>query len=152
MEQNTLIMLCGLPRSGKTTFASSLPYPRVNPDSIRLAFHGHKFIAPAEPWVWLFAKTMVRALFFSDHKKIILDATNINRSRRDEWKSKSWNRKLIIFPTDIGTCLERADKELIPVIHDMALKMELPDEEECKTFEEVIIHKENGDYKKRELL
>ena len=35
-----LIVMVGLPRSGKTTWARKQGYPIVNPDSIRLAFHG----------------------------------------------------------------------------------------------------------------
>ena len=102
-------MTVGLPQSGKSTWARSIGYPIVNPDSIRLAFHGKPFLGLAEPFVWAIAKVMVRALFLAGHDTVILDATNTTRSRRDEWKSTAWEREYYVFDTPKRTCIARAD-------------------------------------------
>jgi predicted kinase len=130
------ILLCtvGLPRSGKTTWAQSQAHPIVNPDSIRLALHGNRFIARAEPFVWATAKAMVLALFLAGHKTVILDATNTTRKRRDEWKSEEWGTFFKEIPTTKEECLARAvnDVEIIPVINRMAEQYEPLQEGERK--------------------
>ena len=107
---NKLILTVGLPQSGKSTWAMKQGLPIVNPDSIRLAIHGKPFIGSAEPFVWAVAKTMVRSLFLAGHKTVILDATNVTRKRRDEWKSKNWAREFHVFggPDQKSLYLERA--------------------------------------------
>lgn len=123
-----LIATVGLPRSGKSTWARSQAYPVVNPDSIRLALHGQRFYGPAEPLVWATAKLMVRSLFLAGHKTIILDATNVERKRRDEWRSKEWGLFFKSIDTPKETCLDRAaaeaDAEIVPVIERMAAGFE----------------------------
>jgi predicted kinase len=120
----TLIATVGLPRSGKTTWARQQGVPIVCPDSIRLALHGERYIALAEPFVWATAKVMVRALFLAGHSAVILDATNITRKRRDEWQSTEWNTQFQAIPTDRDVCVARAtyedDQYIIPIIHQMA--------------------------------
>lgn len=56
MSKPTLVLMVGLPRSGKSTIARSGRVPIVSPDAIRLALHGQPFIASAEPTVWATAK------------------------------------------------------------------------------------------------
>ena len=118
-----LVLLMGLPRSGKTIEATRLSkergWPMVNPDSIRLALHGQAFYGPAEDFIWAIAKLMVRSLFGAGHKVVILDSTNITRKRRDAWQSKEYDRALIVVEEDKEVCLERAVEELKPVIERM---------------------------------
>jgi predicted kinase len=116
--------MVGLPRSGKSTEARKLGFPIASPDAIRLAIHGQRFVAEAEPFVWAIAKAMVRALFLAGHDAVILDACNNTRKRRDEWRSKDWDVVFNVIPTDAATCIERAeaegDQDIIPVITRMA--------------------------------
>lgn len=118
-----LIATVGLPRSGKTTWARNSRWlgPVVNPDSIRLALHGQRFCASAEPFVWAIAKIMVRSLFLAGHSMVILDATNTTRKRRDEWQSDDWITYFKVLPTSKEECLLRAagDTKIIPVIERM---------------------------------
>lgn len=100
-------MTVGLPQSGKSTWAKAQGYPIVNPDSIRLAIHGQPFIKEAEPFVWATAKYMVRSLFLAGHDVVILDATNITRKRRDEWKGP-WDRACCEFWEGSEECKKRA--------------------------------------------
>ena len=106
----------------------------VNPDSIRLALHGQRFIALAEPFVWAVAKVMVRALFLAGHNTVILDACNTTRKRRDEWKSEDWLTRFIQISTSKGTCIERAmtigDIEILPFIERMDAQYEALEDDE----------------------
>lgn len=113
-----LVMTVGLPRSGKSTWAKAQGVPIVNPDAIRLAVHGQRYRAEAEPLVWSIAQVMVRALFGAGHETVILDATNMNEYRRDQWRSTEWTRAFKIFDTPVDVCLARAagDTELQGVI------------------------------------
>jgi glyoxylase I family protein len=127
-HEKILIATVGLPRSGKTAWALSQDWPVVNPDSIRLAIHGHRFISRAEPFVWATAKAMVRALFLAGHDIVILDATNTRRTLRDEWQTKDWATFFKVIGTEAEICLERAarqqDAEIVPVIERMAAQYE----------------------------
>ena len=133
MNENTLILTVGLPQSGKSTWAKTLNYPIINPDSIRLAVHGKPFIALAEPLVWAIAKIMVDALFLAGHKNLILDATNTTQKRRNEWKSKKWKTVFKCFPEGkqvdvVDVCKKRAlankREDLVSVIDRMANQFE----------------------------
>lgn len=119
-----LIATVGLPRAGKSTWARSQSYPVVCPDAVRLAMHGRRFAVEAEPFVWAVAKCMVRALFMAGHKTVILDATNVSRKRRDEWRSPEWGTYFKVFNTSPALCITRAerqgDTEILPVIDRMA--------------------------------
>lgn len=131
---NTLIVTVGLPRSGKTTWSRTQSYPIVNPDSIRLAIHGQRFVQNAEGYVWAVTETMIRALFLAGHDKVILDATNVSRKRRDRWQSKEWETRFKVIDTPKSICLERAkanaDAEIIPIIERMASELEALGEDE----------------------
>lgn len=124
--EKILILTVGLPRSGKSTWAKgkSAEMPIVNPDSIRLALYGEAFKIEAEPMVWTLARYMVQALFLAGHQIVILDATNLNPGRREDWRSKDWTTVLKIFDTDVATCKARATAGghdyLLPVIDRMA--------------------------------
>lgn len=130
--KKALLCMVGLPYSGKSTHAKKYSCPTVNPDSIRVALHGRKFIPDAEPYVWAIAKTMVRALFLSGHDVVILDATNITEDRRKEWVSKDWTTKFECMRTPVDVCIDRAkaagDNVIVPIIESMAMKITFPEE------------------------
>lgn len=125
-----LIVCVGLPRSGKTTwsrfYASKHGCAIVNPDSVRLAIHGQRFILEAEGFVWATVRAMVKALFLAGHELVIVDATNVTRKRRDDWKARGseWQTVFKVFDTPMSECLKRAqateDTEIVPVIERMA--------------------------------
>ena len=135
MTEKILIATVGYPRSGKSTWARATGCPIVNPDSIRLALHGQRFVANAEPFVWAIAQTTVRALFLAGHDRVVLDATNTTRKRRLAWVSEDWTVKWKHIETPAAVCIDRAlkasDLEIIPVIERMRAEFEplLPDED-----------------------
>lgn len=124
-----LIGTVGLPRSGKSSWARIQGYPIVNPDSVRLAIHGQRYIEHAEPYVWATAKAMVRALFIAGHRCVILDATNTTRKGRDQWhRPNEWATFWHYVDTTKDECLSRAaeqrDRDIVPVIERMASQWE----------------------------
>lgn len=135
----SLVLTVGLPRSGKSTWAMQTGFPVVNPDSIRYALHGQRFIPEAEPMVWAMARYMVRSLFIAGHSIVILDATNTKVHRREEWQAHEWETFYKCFPTPAEECIRRAlaldDSYIIPVIERMAAEWEgLTQEEEWRVF------------------
>jgi len=123
--------MVGLPRSGKSTQAKVIRLTEfatiVNPDSVRLAIHGHDFILDAEGFVWATVHAMVRSLFLAGNETLILDATNVTRKRRDVWKSKTWKTVYCYIDTPKEICFQRCDpnnKGLLQAIEKMAQEFE----------------------------
>ncbi len=131
MTPKTLILTVGLPRSGKTTWARGTGHPIVSPDSVRLALHGQRFAAQAEPFVWAIARLMAEALFLAGHGTVVVDATNVSVKRRDQWREWFPNADLVlhVIPTGPDVCLTRAaqagDDAIMPVINRMAREWDL---------------------------
>ncbi len=125
MTTKTLILMVGLPYSGKTTWALLSGHPIVSPDAIRLAIHGERYLGPAEPMVWTIAAYMVKALFEAGHDTVVVDAVNNTKERRQAWVGGgNWLIDYQVMHADEGTCLLRAklseDDVIVPVIKRMA--------------------------------
>jgi predicted kinase len=129
-----LILLVGLPYSGKSTWARAYnrlrSAPIVSPDAIRLALHGDRFEPEAERMVWTLAHYMVDSLFEAGHREVILDACNGTPERRAEWESERWDLRFVVVPTSPEVCIARAedwgDEEILPVIKCMAVWYDPP--------------------------
>lgn len=127
MIKPTLLSLHGLPRSGKSTLCAKLREyygaPVVNADAVRLALHGQRFAALAEPMVFAIRQIMVRALFGAGHPLVIYDETNYSRAAREKMQSSEWDCYYIDVPTSPDICKERAiatgHLDLLPVIDRM---------------------------------
>lgn len=144
-KDKKLILMVGLPYSGKSTMARELSSlygtPIVCPDSIRVAIHGKRYVAESEPLVWDVAKYMVKALFFSGHNRVILDATSTTNKRREVWQSPDWSVSEYYMRENKETCIDRAkaagDLAIIPIIEKM------DDEKDFLTYHS----KKTGGYK-----
>lgn len=128
MSKN-LILMVGLPYSGKTTKALEFGHPIVSPDAIRVAIHGERFLYAAELLVWPMAVLMVRAMFEAGHRNVVVDATNGTKKRRKFWyDAGDWGVTFIHMNTPAEVCINRADEaedqDIIPIIERMAEEAE----------------------------
>jgi predicted kinase len=138
-DRPTLLCMHGLPRSGKSTlardFSERYGAPVVSGDAIRLALHGQRYAAIAEPMVRAIKRIMVQALFHAGHKIVISDDTHYSREARDYMKSDQWMTRFAEVNTSADICKARAvdtnQLDLLPVI-DMMVKRHDPlgDDEE----------------------
>lgn len=114
MSKNVLIVLGGLPASGKSTYAEMLVesgnFQRVCPDLIRKAFYGDENIQGEGERVFKTAYHDIRE-YGCLSENVVFDATNINANRRKELvKSMRGYFDIIIFKwfsTPIEKCIER---------------------------------------------
>jgi predicted kinase len=132
MGEYFLILMVGLPRSGKSTWAKRQGFPIVNRDAIRLAVHGWAYIQRAEAIITPIEEYMVKALFLAGHDKVIVDATHTTEERRKRWEELGYDVHLQIMKLDKEYCIDRAKRDrredLIPVIERMAEKIEYESE------------------------
>ena len=123
MNYNKLILVSGLPRSGKTSWALDQGHPIVSRDGIREALHGKPYIQTAEDMVTAIETYMVKALFAAGHKTVIVDATHLQKKYINRWIG-NWDVQVHSIDTPTDICIERAVKdekpELIPIIQAMA--------------------------------
>ncbi len=134
MSSPTLIAMMGLPRSGKSTITAKLSKhlgaPIVRRDAIRLALHGQRWEANAEPMVKAMSLYMIRALFEAGHEVVICDETNYSRAARTSLTDPAgrWQVKYYPVLTSPDVCKERAvatgQSDLIPVIDEMFARYE----------------------------
>ena len=131
MSKNVLIVLGGLPASGKSTYAEMLceinpTFQVVCPDLIRKAFYGDESIQGDGKRVF---NTAFRDLkeYGSIGANAIFDATNINADRRKALvKEMRPYFDIIIFKwfhTPIDICLERNQKRKRQVPEDVLWRM-----------------------------
>ena len=74
MEKKVLIIMVGVPRSGKSTFAAYTGAPIVSRDGIRKAMGCYPFVKDAEDAVTMMETYMVRSLFAAGHRSVVVDA------------------------------------------------------------------------------
>lgn len=109
-----LAILCGLPRSGKSTYARTLRHEQgfvvICPDEVRLALHGQSFCPPAEAFVWATCELMARSLLQTEHA-VLIDATNTTAKRRKVWldmaRSFGIDLEAFVMETPVEECHER---------------------------------------------
>lgn len=136
-----LILMMGLPRSGKSTIARTLGHPIVSPDAIRMVMYGQPLLVEREPEVWREASFMVDVLFQAGHETVVLDATNVTRHNRNFWLSHEdygaqgpgkWENHILIVSTPVEVCLDRAralgQDYLLPVIEAMSKSWTEPED------------------------
>lgn len=138
-DDKTLVVMVGLPYSGKSTTARRFFRPFaaiVSPDAIRVALTGTRFFAPIEPLVWAIAKLMIRVLFLTGYDTVCIDICAGTRKRRAEWMSREWETKFFLVETSAGVCIQRAkdsgDEVIVPVIEKMAMEWEPLGEDESR--------------------
>ena len=132
MSKNVLIVMCGLPASGKSTYSQWLEesgvFKRVCPDLIRKAFYGDESIQGDGKQVFEYAYNDIRG-YGRMGKNVVFDATNINAQRRKELvKEMRPHFDIIIckwFSTPFATCVARNEERKRQVPFDVMKRMAL---------------------------
>jgi len=115
-KRPVLTLMCGLPRSGKSTWIEKNKKKNdvvVCPDEIRSDLFGHIFHNPAEPMIWSITEYFIQSLM-KQKINIILDACNLT-SARNRWtdlaKDNGYKVNLIILDTSLEECIKRNKKD-----------------------------------------
>lgn len=130
---NLLVVTCGLPRAGKTTWSKlQTGSVIVDPDCVRLAFQGRPYIKETEEWIWSITRLMVRATFMAGHQNVIVQGINPNREHRRQWMLNDlWVPVYCWFATSEDECLRRARQNVRPdlekVITSLSKSMRMPE-------------------------
>ena len=143
-------ILCGLPRSGKSSLAKKIQEEKggtiLNRDSFRFALQDSRFIQKTEPWVNIICITAFEALTMSNNN-IIVDECNITRKSRSSWINSIRERPDIIkiwyLNNSKDSCLDRVmgdgvnptDQVMYDVICRMSDDFEEPTEDECDVLQ-----------------
>jgi predicted kinase len=104
--------MCGLPRSGKSTWIkkNAKDYVVISPDRIRKLIFGHQFHNDAEEFVWAYAKGMAK-LLLEQGKNVLIDATNLNYPTRAQWYAIAFTYdtqiKIVWLKTSLKECKDR---------------------------------------------
>ncbi|UNC93443.1 ATP-binding protein [Candidatus Contubernalis alkaliaceticus] len=128
-EQNQLVVMVGLPASGKSTVTRDYQcrgYGVVNPDSIRLRF-GIQYSGELEKEIWTIAYAELKG-FLKLGKDVVFDATNLTRTQRKPLIkiAKSYGAKVTAhtLSTPLELCLERNENRDAPVPRETIIKKE----------------------------
>lgn len=141
----SFVIMCGLPRSGKSTFVRELREVAtenndkiviVSPDNIRYRLYGEAFNKEREKEVWETARIMIEEFLFQGFT-VVLDATSITKEFRQKWEyllDEETAGFICYIDTPKDICIERAKETNFPieVIENMDKKFEIPLDEEGK--------------------
>lgn len=130
MSKTVLIVLCGLPACGKSTYAEMLAengvFYRICPDLIRKELYGDESIQGDGKKVFSIAHKCIKELGECG-QNTVFDATNINASRRKEFvKEMRPYFDIIIckwFSTPYTLCLTRNEERERKVPENVITKM-----------------------------
>jgi len=137
MSRAYLTIMCGLPRSGKSTWINRKMKNAVviSPDKVRSEIFGHQYFANSEDFIWGVTKAMAR-LILAQGKHVLIDATHITFSSRRTWiriaEQYDAGFQIVWVKTSMAKCIERNEKsaegQKLPdgVIERMAANFEDP--------------------------
>lgn len=141
------ILMCGLPRSGKTTETQKykdFKYFILSKDLIRLQLFNKRFYQDGEYLVLSTFKTILNYVI-KQELDIVIDETNLTIQRRKELidflKKNGYEVTIIYLKTSKEDCIHRAkitmQTDLIPIIESMSLIFQKPSSQECDNFVEI---------------
>lgn len=133
-----LIMLVGLPGSGKTTYLKTHPQNavRLSLDDFRFLMTGRDFFPPFEPAAHAWLEQTGRYLL-SQGYSVLIDATSIKRNLRTKWiklaHEYKFKTRAIWFDVPYHVCVERNAGRERKVPEDVIRRMSEDFEEPDKT-------------------
>ena len=113
-EVKTLVLMIGLPQSGKSSEARQMKHPIVNRDAIRKTIGGSIRYYGDEKRVNEIERLMADSLFNAGHDCITIDACHLKPSYRNTWKKFAEERGYRLHQfhvmTSLDTCILRAKR------------------------------------------
>lgn len=139
-------MTVGLPRAGKTTWARQQNHPIIEMDAlwVLLGHDGNPRPVTGNDALVVdnIAKTMVKALFLSGNRTVILCGTHLLMMERENWISSGWKRNFKVFDTSYEVCktrtLETCGEKWLADFEGKAAMAEVLLEEELREDEIII--------------
>ena len=113
---NKILMMRGLPASGKTTFANQIlqdsnQWVRANLDSLRPMLHGNRTWKPKQERITQQVERQICETLIKNNVNVIIDDTNLTNYHYDKWSScaKKLNAEFAMHDMDtrLEICLER---------------------------------------------
>lgn len=143
--EKVLTVMCGLPRSGKSTWTENNRKNEVvvSADEIRKLVYGQGFWGEGEPLMWAI-RGMILRMLLKQGVNVIIDETNTTEERREPIlkiaKEFGYHTTCVLVITPAAECMERAidegQKNLLPVIQRMSDNFQVPSLDEG--FDEII--------------
>jgi predicted kinase len=128
-----IIVMVGLPRSGKSTWVKENRFgrPVVSADDLRLLVYGERFNAEREAEMWK-ARGIALKMLMKYGVSLIIDETNTTKKRRkpivDLAREYGYKAVAVVVNTSKDECIQRAtsnwDEAIIPTIERMAAQFE----------------------------
>jgi predicted kinase len=133
-----LIVLVGLPGSGKSTWAAKQPFSVLSSDAIRLLIADDPAIQTIHRRVFATLRYLAKQRLQLKIPVTCIDATSLTRWERRPWirlaQDADCDAEAIFFDTPLEVCLDRnrSRERVVPedVVREMARRLEVPSNEE----------------------
>ena len=149
---NKLVILSGVPGSGKSYFSTSLKSKRkhvyvVSSDKLRKEMLGSQRDLSDEKTVWKVLYELIKAYSFDENGIVIMDATNVYVKYRIElfnmFKSYFKEIYLVYFSIKTETLIDQNEEREYPVpidvLQSFRKRLEPPSDKERKLFKDIFI-------------
>ena len=129
-----LVVLVGLPGSGKSTWAERQSFSVLSSDAIRLLLADDPTIQTIHRRVFATVRYLARQRMELRRPVTCIDATSLTKRERRQWirlaEDAGCDAEAIFFNTPLEICLERNSRRdrVVPadVVRDMARRLEPP--------------------------
>ena len=155
---NHLIVLSGVPGSGKSYFSNALREDKekhvyiISSDAIRKEICGNQQDLSQDPLVWKIFYSLAKTYSEDKDGIVILDATNAKKIYRldqiKQYRDLYDNIDLVCFRIDKDLTLKQNKEREFPIPEDALLRLidefEMPDDEEKAFFDHIDIVKDHN--------
>ena len=130
----TLLLLQGLPASGKSTYAKQLVaddkrWVRINRDELRSMMFDNKHWTGRQEALTIDVQTAIALTAVAKRQNIIIDDTNLNPRTVDKWKTfakyhnYNYCQEMLFLSVPVQECIERDAQRSKPVVSDVIKNM-----------------------------